>query len=423
MYKKEILSNGLRIVTHNIKNRESVAIGFWIAAGGRYENDQIKGAAHFLEHVVFKGSKRYSCKRIKESIEGVGGLLNAFTSEEQTCFFAKTPAKHLEQTFDVLSDMVFDPKITASDVENEKGVIVEEIKMYHDLPQYYVLELLDALIWKDHPLGKNLAGTEETVLNISNKDLRKFHRDFYVPSNIVVAVCGNVDTQKITSLVDKKLGKIKRLGRDDFLPFDGKQDSPKVKLYTKDIEQMHVAIGFPGLHENHKDKYLLELLSVILGGNMSSRLFAEIREKKGLAYSISSSSKSLHDTGLFLVRAGVDNRKVEEAISLILKELEKLTVRKISQGEFVRGKDYLLGQLLLGLEDTMDHMLWIGESLTARDKLRTLNDVIHSFSQITIDDLRRVSREVFDKSRINLSIVGPLNLQLNKQIKSLIEVA
>ncbi len=421
VYQKEVLPNGLRIVTNRVPDRESVAIGIWIAVGGRYEDEVIKGAAHFLEHVVFKGSKKYSCKGIKESIEGVGGLLNAFTSEEQTCFYAKIPSQHLEQTFDVLSDMTFYPKITKEDVEKEKGVILEEIKMYYDLPQYYVLELLDELLWPNHPLGKNLAGTHESVTGITHKKLRQFHKTYYVPNNIVVAVCGDMEHQKIVNLVKKKLGMINQKGSSVYLEAPVQSPQKDMSLFTKDIEQMHLALGMHGYHENHKDKYALSLLSVILGGNMSSRLFAEIREKKGIAYSIGCSAKCLHDTGVFMIRAGVDNRKIEDAIRCIIMELDKVKQKKISDGEFKRGKDYLLGQLLLGLEDTMDHMLWIGEAVTARDKLRNLKAVVREFEKITPLDLKRIANDVFQQSGYKLSIVGPSLENNKKQIQSIIE--
>ena len=223
MYKKETLKNGLRIVTHDIKDRDSIALGFWIGVGGRYEEDRFKGAAHFLEHIVFKGSQKYSCEEIKIRIEGVGGALNAFTSEEQTCFFAKIPSKHLRQTFDVLADMVVYPKITSKDVKKEKTVIVEEIKMYHDLPQYFVLELLDGLLWPQHPLGKSLVGTAETVMAMSNNDLKGFHQRHYIPGNIVVAACGNLKHDSIVRLARKKFSKLTQFPQRDYMKVNGVQ--------------------------------------------------------------------------------------------------------------------------------------------------------------------------------------------------------
>ncbi len=422
MYKKTALNNGLRIVTHNIKDRDSIALGFWIGVGGRYEEDRIKGAAHFLEHIVFKGSQKYTGEEIKMRIEGVGGALNAFTSEEQTCFYAKIPSKHLEQTFDVLADMVASPKITPKDVAQEKTVIIEEIKMYHDLPQYFVLDILDQLLWPDHPLGKNLAGTQETVAGISGKDLKVFHKSYYVPGNIVVAACGNLKHDKIVRLVDKKLGKLRPGEKKEYMKTSGVQSHPRVRFFKKDIEQMHVALGLQGYDENHKDRYALNLLSIILGGNMSSRLFVEVREKRGLAYSISCSYKTLHDTGLFLIRAGVDNQKIVDAVDLIFKELNKIKRNGVGQNEFQRAREYLSGQLLLGLEGTMEHMLWAGEGVIAKNKVETLHKILRELKRIKPSDIKRVAKAILCRNCYNLAVVGPVTSQQERQLSQLLSV-
>ena len=422
MYKKTTLPNGLRIVTHDMKERDSISIGLWIGVGGRYEEDRVKGAAHFLEHIVFKGSQKYLCEEIKEKIEGVGGALNAFTSEEQTCFYAKIPAKHLEQTFDVLADMVFYPKITPKDVAKESTVIIEEIKMYHDLPQYFVLELLDGLLWPHHPLGKTLTGTVETVSKMSSQDLHNFHQTHYAPGNIVVSVCGKLSHEKVVKLVEKKLGKIKASPKIGYLKVNEAQSRPSVKFFKKDIEQMHLALGMLGFDEHNKKRYALSLLSIILGGNMSSRLFVEVREKRGLAYSIGSSSKALHDTGLFMIRAGVDNKKIVETVRVILKELKRMKTSLVGVDEFRRGKDYLLGQLLLGLEDTMDHMLWIGEDMVSKDEMKSLKAVISEFEKVTREDIGRVAKEVLDEKRFNLAVVGPVSASQEKELSDLLLV-
>lgn len=416
MYLTDQLSNGLRIVTHPMKGRDSVAVGIWIGVGGRYEEDSIKGAAHFLEHIVFKGSKQYTCKEIKENIEGVGGTLNAFTSDEQTCFFAKIPSKHLKLTFDILADMALFPKISKKDVVKESAVIVEEIKMYHDLPQYFVLELFDQLMWPDHPLGKSLTGTTKSVVGMTERDLKQFHGKFYSPGNIVVSVCGNVNHETIVHMVRRKMSSLKQSQRQDYLPVGKLQDTPNVKFYKKNIEQMHVALGAAGLDEKHPDRHALCLLSVLLGGNMSSRLFVEVREKHGLAYSIGCSAKTLHDTGQFIIRAGVDNQKITQAVQLILKELDKISRESVSTGEFKRAKDYLLGQFLLSLEDTMEHMLWIGESLIAKNECKTLKQVVNSYEKITRQDLKRVAGEILNRNKYKLAVVGPITDQQEKEL-------
>lgn len=422
MYNKTTLPNGLRIVTHHMKERDSIALGLWVGVGGRYEEDRLKGAAHFMEHIVFKGSRKYSCDEIKMLIEGVGGTLNAFTSEEQTCFYAKIPSKHLRQTFDVLADMVVYPKIDSKDVNKEKTVIVEEIKMYHDLPQYFVLELLDGLVWPGHPLGKNLAGTPETVMGISNADLKRFHTDYYSPTNIVVAACGNLKHEKIVELVKKNFSHLKETPKKAFVHFDAAQTQPRTHFFKKDSEQMQLALGIPGYDEHHKDRYVLSLLSIILGGNMSSRLFVEAREKRGLAYSISCSYKALYDTGLFLVRAGVDNQKSVEAMTLIFKELDKIKRSGVNESEFQRAREYLLGQLLLGLEDSMDHMLWLGDALISKNKTKTLKSIIKLFEKIKKEDIKRVAKDVLNTQRYNLALVGPVTVQQEKQLTELLKI-
>jgi len=420
MYKNSVLPNDLRIVSHDIKDRDSIALGFWIGVGGRHEEARIKGAAHFLEHIVFKGTHNYRCEEIKEKIEGVGGALNAFTSEEYTCYYAKIPTKHLDKTFDVLSDMVLSPKITSKDVRKESTVIIEEIKMYYDVPQYYALELLDGIVWPEHPLGKNLAGSATTVSQMGNRDLKGFHKTYYCPQNIVVSACGNIQHSHILKLTKNKFGGMKPKELGDFVKADNSQSAPRCVFHKRDIEQMHVALGMIGCDQHHEDRYVLNLLNVILGGNMSSRLFVEVREKRGLAYSISSSMKALQDTGLFLIRAGVDNTKIVESVEVIIKELDKMKRRDVSPGEFIRARDYLLGQLQLGLEDTLDHMLWLGESMTSRNRLQTLSSLIKKFQKIKRSDVKRVAKTILHEGRINLAVVGPMKGRQEKQLKQLL---
>src|SRR5262245_32814383 len=276
---KTVLPNGLKIVTHEMTDRDSVAIGIWVNVGGRYEEDRIKGAAHFLEHIVFKGSKKFACEEIKQLIEGKGGTLNAFTAEEQTCFYAKIPSSHLDQTFDVLADMAFFPKINPKDMEKEKTVIIEEIKMYHDLPQYQVMDLLDSAVWPDHPLGKNLAGTVESVGGMSRADLAGFHRFYYGGSNAAIVASGKIKHAHLVSLIKRKLAGVKMAAPRGFARANNIQTAPRCRFIEKKIEQMHLAMGMLGYDNFQKERYALHLLSVILGGNMSSRLFVQVREK------------------------------------------------------------------------------------------------------------------------------------------------
>ena len=419
MYKKTTLQNNLRVITHPLKSSQSVSLGIWAGIGGRYENDRVKGAAHFLEHILFKGSKKYSCDDIKRMIEGVGGTLNAFTAEECSCYFAKIPSKYLNRTFDVLSDMVFSPLIKKQDVDKERMVILEEIKMYRDLPQHFVLELLDGLMWPDHPLGKSLAGTFESVGNMNEKDLREFHGQHYVPNRIVIAASGHLAHDAFVDLIKKKAANLQKKPGSDFIQANNSQKKPKTKFFHKEIEQMHLALGAFAFERNHKDLPALSLLNVILGANMSSRLFSEVREKRGLAYAIGSSVKSLNDTGFFLVRAGVDNRKIVEATQVILKELKKIEKNGVTKNEFDRAKDYYLGQVLLGLEDTLDHMFWIGEAMLMLDKIRTYKDLAAKVRRVTLGDIKRVAGHIFADRNFNLSIVGPLKKSQEQELKGI----
>jgi predicted Zn-dependent peptidase len=418
MRKVTTLKNKIQIVSEQLKDRDSVSVGIWFGVGGRYENSRNKGIAHFMEHMAFKGSRHYSCDEIKQLVEGVGGNLNAFTSEEETCYYAKVPRKHLNRTFDILADISLFPRISRTDLEKERTVILEEIKMYHDLPQYYVMELLEELLWPNHPLGEGLAGTSDTVSGLSQVDLKRFQQRYYVPDNVVVSLCGDIKHEEAVQMMSKKLEPLQGEKQDHYTPARQNQDQPGIKFFTKNTEQMHLALGFLAYETNHKDYYILALLSIMLGGNMSSRLFNEVREQRGLAYSIGSSLKSLDDTGVFMVRAGVDNSKIENALDVILKVLRKVGLKGVSLDELNRAKEYFLGQFLLGLEDTMDHMIWLGAGLISRDKTNTVEGVVNKIKAVTRGDVQRVAKEILHPKRLNISLIGPLDNQLQNRLKT-----
>ena len=414
------LPNKIRLITKECKDRDSASIGVWVAAGGRYEGKENKGVAHFLEHMAFKGSAKYSCDEIKQLIDGVGGNLNAFTAEEETCFYAKVPANHLKETFDILADISFHPKLSPKDLEKERAVILEEIKMYHDLPQYHVGELLEALLWPDHPLGQSLAGSSASVGEMSLGSLKDFKNTYYVPSQIVISACGAVKHETLLAMVTAKLGKLTGLVPPSFIQARRIQEKPAAHLHHKQTEQMHLAMGYLAYETNHKDYYALALLSIILGGNMSSRLFNEVREKRGLAYSVSSGIKSLHDTGVFMVRAGVDNSKIVGALDLILKVLAKISSGGVKADEFKRAQEYYMGQFLLGLEDTMDQMLWMGGGVISDDQVKTMADVIKKIKAVTPTYIKRVAKEILNPQRLNVALIGPMTEDQQKQVRSIV---
>jgi predicted Zn-dependent peptidase len=413
------LSNGVRIVTREFKDRDSVSIGVWLAAGGRYESRDNKGVAHFLEHMAFKGSAKYSCDKTKQLIEGVGGNINAFTAEEETCYYAKVPAQRMKTAFDVLSDISFFPRIAPKDLEKERTVILEEIKMYHDLPQYYVGELLEELLWPGHPLGESLTGTSASVGGMRVEHLKNFKNAYYVPANTVISACGSLKHEDVVGLARAKLGKLGAGLPPSFIPARRNQEKAALHLHAKATEQTHLAMGYLAYEVNHKDYYVLALMSIILGGNMSSRLFNELREKRGLAYSISSGIKCLHDTGCFVIRAGVDNAKIVDAMDVILKVLSGLASGGAKEDEFKRAQEYYMGQFLLGLEDTMDQMLWMGGVIISNDQVKSVEEAVTRIKAVTPSDVKRVAREILDPRRLNLAVIGPLNTAQRKQLRRL----
>ncbi|MBM3248742.1 MAG: insulinase family protein [Candidatus Omnitrophica bacterium] len=419
MYKKTVLKNGLRVVTNDMPQRQTASLGIWIGVGGRYENSHNKGIAHFLEHLVFKGSKKYSNRQIKESLEGVGGNLNGFTSEEMTCYLVKIPATYLELALKVLSDMALNPLLKPQDVEKERAVIAEEIRMYRDLPAHLVQDELDKLMWPNHPLGLNIAGTEESVDKISRAQILDFQNYYYTPANIVVAACGNLKHEKLVSLSN---GIFDGKAKEEDLGFKKvmlSQREPQISLFSKDTEQTHVSIGFHSLRRGDPDRHVLGLLNVILGANMSSRLFNEVREKRGLVYAISSFARRFYDAGAFTVHAGTDHKKFVEVIKVVLTELNKIRKSKPSISELKRAKEYYIGQLTMELEDTLDHMIWLGESTMALNRTYAYDQILDQIKKINLDDILRISNIIFKNQNMNLAVVGPGIEKSKKEIQKI----
>ena len=418
-YRRTEFDNGLKLVSAHLPAMSSVAVGIWAQVGGRYESKKRAGISHYLEHLLFKGTKTRSCMQIKQAIEGVGGSFNAFTGEEFTCYYVKARAKYLPLSFEILSDMVLHATLANEDVEKERGVILEEIKMEMDIPMHFVNELLNTLLWPNHPLGMELAGTAETVGKIRRSDLVCHRDDYYHPANLFVVAAGALRHEDLL-----------RQARRFFLRFPAKSPSrfekarvipkgPVTKFQFKKTAQTHLSIGLHGLPRQHPDEYALGLLHVLLGANMSSRLFQEVRENRGLAYEIGTHLRRFTDTGAFLINAGVEASKTVEAISVILKELKKVARRSVPKAELDRAKEYFIGQTLLALEDTMDHMLWLGEPLVTLNRLYTVEEVLRSVKRVQAGDIRRVAHSIFSQEALHLAMIGP---QKDKDRKKIEEV-
>ncbi len=407
MYKIREYPNGLRLITKKMPSVSSAALGFWVNTGSRNEETRLNGVSHYLEHLLFKGSRRFSGDTIKESIEGLGGSLNAFTAEENTCYYAKFLGKHLKKVGTVLADMVLHPLLKPKDIEKERTVIIEEIKMYKDLPAYQVQEIYDAITWPGHALGRNIAGTITSVSGLTRRDIAAYHGRWYRPASVVVSCAGDLDEEVLDACVSRAFGKLKRTQEAPIDVFTDAAKAPCIRIVSKDIEQTNLIIGFPGLERTHKDRYALGVMNVLFGGNMSSRLFNEVREKRGLAYAIASHAKRFKDNGAFFVYAGVDRKNFVEATHVILEETARLKRDGVAAGELRRAKEFLTAQSVMALDDTMDHMLWMGEALLNTGMVQTKEEVRRRIARVTAADVVRVARRLLSPPRMRVAAVGP----------------
>lgn len=421
-YFLKTLPNGLRVITVPMKDRDSASVAIWVKAGARYESAKLSGVSHFLEHMLFKGTSKRSTRQIKEEIEGVGGALNAFTGEESTCYFAKLLVEHFPRALDVLSDMINGASLSQKEMEKERTVILEEIKMYKDLPGHQVHDMMGELMWPHQPLGRPISGTEKTVAELSRTEMVSYKKKFYQPKNIIVSVSGGVDPEEVLRQVDEHFPQKTSLSASHFSKAAAKQSRPRTCFYEKTSEQTHFVIALRGLSRFHPDRYKLGLLNVILGSNMSSRLFEEVREKRGLAYEIRSGASFYHDAGILSISAGVEKNKAPMAIKVILKELEKFRRSLVSEGELRRAKDYFMAQLYLAIEDTLEHLLWVGERVLDGGEVPDHDKIRRSLEAVTRQDIQQVARNLFVNRGLNLALIGPIGGKVQKEIHSAFEL-
>jgi len=401
------LDNGFRVISGRLADVESLAIGIWIKTGGRYEHKGNHGISHLMEHMLFKGTKNRSCQALKRSIESKGGSFNAFTSEENVCYYIKILRNRLLLACEVLADMVLNPALRKEDIEKEKRVIFEEIRMYLDLPMQYVHDLLDSLIWPQHPLGLPLVGTYETVESITRKDLAIQREQFYAPNNMVAVACGDIDHENLTGIMKGLFDKEKIIKQPIIKKPGPCANEASIKFIHKDTEQTHLCLGVRGVSSNNPQRYALSLLSIVLGGNMSSRLFNEIREKRSLAYEIGTSLKTYSDTGSFFIHAGIDNKKLQKAVSVMIAELEKIKKNLVTKREFAMAKEYFKSGLLMAMESTMSNMIFLGDQITSARKIQTKETILKAIDRVTPFDIQKIAQRLFIKGALKLALIGP----------------
>lgn len=408
MYRIYQHETGLAIAAAEMPHMSSISLGIWVGVGGRYEPASLCGASHFIEHMLFKGTRRRNAKQISQDVEGIGGYLNAFTSEETTCFFSKAGHAHFDDLWDVLSDMFLNSTFDSQELEKERNVIREELAMYQDQPHHYVQELLNEAMWPDQPLGRPLTGTLESLNALKRSELIGYMRQNYVTQGTLIAVAGRVDAKNIAKKISRQFGKFPRAERQPFLTAHVEQNTPRVRLHTKPIEQSQLALGIRTCSRHDPRRYALRLLNVILGENMSSRLFQRVREEHGLAYTICSSLSFFDDVGALTISAGLEPEKAEKALKLIIQELNRLCTVAPSRAELRRAKDYLFGQLDLSLENTENQMMWMGEQYFGYGKIISPEETKLQLSQVTAGQIRRAARDFFRPERLNLALVSPV---------------
>jgi len=418
MFELKLLPQGARFIYSSMKERFICCMGVFVGAGSRFEKKKIKGISHFFEHMVFKGTEKYSCKKIKTSIEGVGGYINAFTGKELTCFYVKIPSKYQIKALDVLLEMVFKAVFREEDIEKERKVIFEEIKMHKDLPHSRCLSLLEENMFRGLSLEEDVIGTEESVSSIKREDFIDFRRRFYLPSNMVISIAGNLEPEKIEKFLNKKLPS---LGKKR--SYNLKEKSLDVRRFIfehKDISQVHVSIGAFSIHYTHPSKFIQNILHVILGANMSSRLFDKVREKKGYVYEISTFLRRYKDRGIFGVYLATSKNKLKSALKIVIEEL--LTLKNtLKDMEIKRAKEYLVGQMLMGFDSPSERMLYMGQELFYYKfpfSLEQLKEKIYAVSKKQIEEF---TSEIFTTENLYFSVVGDIKeKKLEKIIHSVL---
>ncbi|MAD24604.1 MAG: peptidase M16 [Verrucomicrobiales bacterium] len=408
MYHVTKLPNKLRLATVEMPHMASVSLGIWSAVGSRCERKTESGISHFIEHMLFKGTSRRTAIQISQEIEGIGGYINACTSEENTCYHARAHAKHASKLMDVLVDMYLNPIFDRREICRERNVIKEEIAMTYDQPSQHVLELSDNTLWPNQPLGQSIAGNERSLNATRGKQLMSFHSKHYVSASTVVVAAGNIRHTELLHLAKKLAKEIPKGRLSKWFPATQKQKGPEICLFTRSTEQTQLALGIRTCSRHDHRRFALRLLNTLLGENMSSRLFRSIREEHGLAYNIYSIPNFYHDTGSLTITAGLDTANTEKALKLTMEELQKLRNKAPSIGELRRARDYLIGQLELSLESTDNQMNWVAEQLLGFEKIIPPNQIKDYLHEIRPSDIRGAAIDFFQPENICLSMVSPL---------------
>jgi predicted Zn-dependent peptidase len=407
MYRKDTLSNGIRVVSETLPKSRSVSIGVWVKVGSRHEPPEIGGISHFIEHLFFKGTQKRTAKDIAIEMDSIGGEMNAFTSQETTTYYAKVVDEHLPVAIDILSDILLGSKFDPVEMEKERKVILEEIKGVEDTPDDYIHELFTSTVWPDNSLGRPILGTKDTIKSLKHEHIITYIDNYYSPKEIVISVAGNFEHARLIELLNGSFGRLSRTGipkKEETPAFTGTMSVKK-----KQLEQAQLCIGCKGLNYTHEDRYVISALNTVLGNSMSSRLFQEVREQNALAYSIYSYVTSYRDTGLLTVYAGTDPSNALQVARLVLKEFKKIAGEGITSSEEARVKNQIKGSLVLSLESSNSHMSRIARQEIYYGKYVSMDDIIKGVEKVTAGQVQRLAQQLFSRENISLTILGPLS--------------
>ncbi len=405
MYKKHVLENGLTIIGEEIPYVKSISLGVWINAGSRIEDEEISGVSHFIEHMLFKGTRNRTSKQIASEIDNLGGQINAFTSKECTCYYVKLLDSHIDIGIDVLSDMILNSKFNEDDLDKERSVIIEELKMYEDSPEDLAYDLLTENIYKNDPLGMNIIGTEESLNRLNREKLLDYFNKYYVPNNSVIAISGNFNFDEIINKIEEKFKVWKK--RDVNVDIKKAEFKSCFLTKNKDIEQVNLAMSLEAVPlESDKEVYALAVINTVFGGSISSRLFQKIREEKGLVYSIYSSQSLYRKCGELGIFASMSNEHLKEVYESIIEEIKIMKKYYLTDQEIKESKEQLKGSYILGLESTSSRMMSIGRSLLLNNKVESTDDILKSIDNVDRETVKIVIDKIFNLDKLGVCIVG-----------------
>jgi len=406
-YKKIVLKNGLRIITVPMHETQTVTVMIMVGVGSRYETEKEAGISHFIEHMFFKGTKkRPTTLHISEELDAIGGEFNAFTAKDKTMYFAKVDSKHVSTALDVVCDIYLNSKIDEKEIERERGTILQELNMYEDTPTRNVSDVFETMLY---PIlwGREIIGSKKTLMSFRRKDFADYMERFYRANDTVVCVAGKFNEKDILNKIKKYFGQMEVGKKPKIVKVFENQKKSEIKIKFKKTDQTHFVLGTRAYDFNHKDRFALALLSIILGGSMSSRLFIEVREKRGLAYYVRTMVESYEDVGYIATQAGVEHKNLELAVKTILAEYKKISQEKVNSKELQKAKDYIKGKTVMGMEASDEVAMFFIDQEVMKKKITALSDKFKLIDKVTEDDIMRVAKDVFRNEKLNLAVIGP----------------